>query len=272
MTEQNLNDEGELIMSDNERLDLLGMDDPRMAACFGIDRVVTEGTIVKIKSSIVIPHLMSNYDEYQMMTESDKRLFEESGNLNLIPHEVPEWMYGVITAEHYEPPNMHRPEKYMVDWAGEYHLKLFDHTKSTDDLFLTEDLVGVKWPDNRVFRENEEMLSKSFKYNEEYMEWERKEFRFKCWYCDEEGCDRMILWDRLSLVYSDLTNNVTISNNQRRYTVYQAMLLWSQNLMGRIALREICICVVREVGELFPSDTDESETDEDSGGTIDLLE
>jgi len=42
--------------------------------------------------------------------------------------------------------------------------------------------------------------------------------------------------------------------------------------MGRIALREICICVVREVGELFPSDTDESETDEDSGGTIDLLE
>ena len=31
MTEQNLNDEGELIMSDNERLNLLGMDDPRMA-------------------------------------------------------------------------------------------------------------------------------------------------------------------------------------------------------------------------------------------------
>jgi len=272
MTEQNLNDEGELIMSDNERADLLGIDDPRIAACFGIDRVVTVGMIVKIKSSIVIPHLMSNYDEYQMMTESDKRRFQESGNLDLIPHEVPEWMYGVITAEHYEPPNMHRPEKYMVDWAGEYHLKFFDDTKRTDDLFLTEDLVGVKWPDNRVFRENEEMLNKSFKYNEEYMKWERKEFRFKCWYCDEERCDRMILWDRLSLVYSDLTNNVMISNNQKRYMMYQAMLLYNQRLMGRIALRDICICVLREIGELFPSDIDENETDEDSVEIIDLLE
>jgi len=133
-------------------------------------------------------------------------------------------------------------------------------------------LVGVKWPDNRVFRENEEMLSKSFKYNEVYMEWERNEFRYKCWYCDKEGCDRMILWDRLSLVYSDLTNNVMISNNQRRYMMYQAMLLCYQRLMGRIALRDICICVFREIGELFPSDIDENETDEDSGEIIDLLE
>ena len=66
--------------------------------------------------------------------------------------------------------------------------------------------------------ENENMLMR--KYNQKYMEWERIEFRFKYWYCDNEGCDRILEWDRLSLFYLDLTNNVTISKNQRRCTVY----------------------------------------------------
>ena len=81
----------------------------------------------------------------------------------------------------------------------------------------------------------------------------------------------MVLSDRLSQIYSDLSYNDTIGNYHKRRSVYQSMLLWSQNLMGTVALRDICICVVNEVGELFPSQTDESETDEDSGGTIDLI-
>lgn len=271
MAELNLNDEGELIMSDEERAALLGMHDPRMAACFGFDRVITIGTIVKIKSLIVIPRLICNYEEYPLMSQADKILVEQTGNLDLFPHEVPEWIYGVVIVEQYAPPNMHSPEKFMVDWAGEYHLKLFDNTKNTHELFWSEDLYGVKWPDNTDFADEQEMLWKSFKYNEEYMVWERKELRFKCWYCDEEGCDRMILSDRLSQIYSDLSYNDTIGNYHKRRIVYQSMLLWSQNLMGTVALRDICICVVNEVGELFPSQTDESETDEDSGGTIDLI-
>ena len=67
MTDENIADDGELIMSHEERANILGMDDPRMAVGFGLVRVMTKGMIVKINSEIVIPHLMSNYDEYQMM-------------------------------------------------------------------------------------------------------------------------------------------------------------------------------------------------------------
>ena len=158
MADLNLNDERELIISDEERAGILGMDDPRMAACFGFDRVITIGTIVKIKSSIVIPHLICNYEEYPLMSQADKILVEQTGNLDLFPHEVPEWIYGVVIVEQYAPPNMHSPEKFMVDWAGEYHLKLFDNTKNTHELFWSEDLYGVKWPDNTDFADEKEML------------------------------------------------------------------------------------------------------------------
>ena len=81
----------------------------------------------------------------------------------------------------------------------------------------------------------------------------------------------MVLWDRLSQVYSDMTNDVTIPNQKKRYRVYQAMLLWTQTLMDRKALKETCICVVREVGELFPSESDDSESDSEAEGPIDML-
>jgi len=47
-------------------------------------------------------------------------------------------------------------------------------------LFWSEDLVGVKWPDNGEIRENEGVLSRRFKYNVEYIGWERNKFRNKC--------------------------------------------------------------------------------------------
>ena len=98
----------------------------------------------------------------------------------------------MVTAEQYAPPNMHGPVKFKVVWAGEYHLKLFDNTKNTDELFWSEDLVGVKWPDNRQFGDYQDTLRKCFKYNEEYMVWERNALDFntgivtrkgviKCW-------------------------------------------------------------------------------------------
>ena len=86
------------------------------------------------------------------MTQSEKTLLVETGNLDLIPHEVPKCMYGVITEEHTDvPPNLNNTGKFMVDWLGEYHLKLFDDTKNTDEVFWKEDLYGVKWPDDREF-------------------------------------------------------------------------------------------------------------------------
>ena len=74
MADLNLNDEGKVIMSNEERAVILGMDDRRMAACFEIVRVITKGRIVKIKSSIVIPHFIFNYDEYTLMSQADKSL------------------------------------------------------------------------------------------------------------------------------------------------------------------------------------------------------
>ena len=79
---------------------------------------------------------------------------------------------------------------------------------------------------------DDEMLSRSFQYNHYYMEWERKAFVYRCWYCHEEGCDRMILWDRLSYIYTESTDNTTITNKQRRYIVFQSMMSWTAVLMG----------------------------------------
>lgn len=49
------------------------------------------------------------------------------------------------------------------------------------------------------------------------------------------------------------------------------MLCWSNSLMGHIPMMEICNCVVREMGELFPCDSDESDVDYDLSVTLDLL-
>ena len=48
MSGLNITEDGELIMSDAERAVLLGIPDPGMAACFGVDRVMTKGTIVTV--------------------------------------------------------------------------------------------------------------------------------------------------------------------------------------------------------------------------------
>ena len=232
----------------------------------------TEGSIVRIKSSLVIPHLMCHYHEYPLMTDSNKTLVEEYGIIHLIPHDVPEYMYGVVIGEHYVPPLWNDVIMFEIDWAGEYHLKLFDDTKKTDKLFWLYDLEIVKLTEDHIMDEDNEMLYRSFTYNTVLKEWERKQFVFKCWYCGEQGCDRMLVWDRLALVYSDLTNNLTISNNQRRFTVYQTMYQWCTTMWGHRPLREMCKCVVMEVGELFPSECDQSEEECDSSGVIDLLE
>tara|TARA_B100000780_G_scaffold258364_1_gene208676 strand:+ start:749 stop:1483 length:735 start_codon:yes stop_codon:yes gene_type:complete len=231
-----------------------------------------EGSIVKIKSKLVIPHLICHYDNYPLMTNADKRMVEEYGIIDLIPHDVPEYMYGVVLEEHWVPPIYNGVEKFEIDWAGEYHLKSFDDTKKTDKLFWIYDLETVKMPEDGIIDEHDEMMYRSFIYNTVLKEWERKQFIFKCWYCGEQGCDRMLVWDRLNNVYSDLANNATINNSQRRYIIYQAMMNWCTSMMGRKPLREICKCVIMEVGELFPSEGDENVEECDSSGIIDLTQ
>ena len=206
------------------------------------------------------------------MTNSDKKMVEEYGLIELIPHSVPEHMYGIITHEHWAPPLWNKVEMFTIDWAAEYRLKLFDNTKKTNLMFWEYDIETVKWAHDNVIDDNDENLNKSFQYNSIYGEWERREFVFKCWYCGEQGCDRMLVWDRLIMVYADLTNNATLTNKEQRYTVNQFMLCWCSNMMGNRALRDMYQCVVKEVGELFPYESDESDDENDSTGTIDLLE
>ena len=231
-----------------------------------------EGSIVRMKSSLVIPYLICNYDEYPLMTNSDKKMVEEYGLIELIPHSVPEYMYGIITQEHWAPPLWNKVEMFTIDWAAEYHLKLFDDTKNTNLMFWKYDVETVKWARDNDIDDNDEKLNKSFQYNSMYREWERREFVFKCWYCGEQGCDRMVVWDKLIMVYSDLTNNKTLTNKERRYTVNQVMLCWCNNMMENTALRDMCECVVKEVGELFPYISDECDDENESTSTIDLLE
>ena len=59
----------------------------------------TEGSIVRIKSSLVIPQLIFHYDEYHLITDANKKMVEEYGIINLIPHDIPEYMYGVVIGE-----------------------------------------------------------------------------------------------------------------------------------------------------------------------------
>ena len=146
-----------------------------------------------------------------------------------------------------------------IDWADEYHLKLFDYTKRTDKLFWLYDLEIVKLPKDDIMDEDNDMYYRDFIYNKVLNEWERKQFVFKCWYFGEQGCDRMLVWDRLALVYSDLTNNITIINNQQRYMVYRTMVQWCTTMIGHMPLTKMCKCVVIEAGELFPSECDQSE-------------
>ena len=233
------------------------------------------GTIVQCSSRTIIPLLIRNYEEYPAMSQYDKWLLEESDNIHLIPHYVPSDIYGVIIEDHSDPPGMNN--KWLVDWAAEYHLKFYDNSKNTDKLFWGSELWAMKWTNDTEIYDNERVLSNSFRYNHEYLVWERKEFRYKCWYCGEEGCDRMLVLDRLSILYSDLFNNATIDNNQRRYNIYQAMLGWFNVMMGRRPLREMCECVIMEVAEYFPveetgSEYDESDEECDSSGVIDLIE
>ena len=181
-------------------------------------------------------------------------------------------MYGIITQEHWAPPLWNEVEMFTIDWAAEYHLKLFDDTKKTNLMFWKYDVETVKWARDNDIDDNDEKLNKSFQYNSMYREWERREFVFKCWYCGEQGCDRMVVWDKLIMVYSDLTNNKTLTNKERRYTVNQVMLCWCNNMMGNTALRDMCECVAKEVGELFPYISDECDDENESTSTIDLLE
>ena len=62
-------------------------------------------------------------------------MVEEHGFIELIPHDVPEYMYGVVKTEHWESPLSTNDDKYEIDWAGEYHLKVFDENKKTTKLF-----------------------------------------------------------------------------------------------------------------------------------------
>ena len=66
-----------------------------------------------------------------------------------------------------------------------------------------------------------------------------------------KGCDRMMMWDRLVLVYSDLINNFTINNNQQQHTVYTAMMSWYTSMIGRIPLGDMCTFVDTEVINYF---------------------
>ena len=147
------------------------------------------------------------------MTNADKRMVEKYCIINLIPHDVSEYMYGVVLEEHWVPPIYNGVEEFEIDWAGEYHLKSFDDTKKTDKLFWIYDLETVKMPGDGIINENNEMMYRSFICNTVLKEWERKQFIFKCWYCGEQGCDRMLVWDRLNNFYSDLANNATINNS-----------------------------------------------------------
>ena len=88
-----------------------------------------KGLIVKIKSTLVIPHLICHHNNYQLMTNSGKRIVEEYDTIDLIQHDVPVYMYGVVLEEHWVPPIFNRVEKFKINWAGEYHLKCFDGTK-----------------------------------------------------------------------------------------------------------------------------------------------
>ena len=107
-------------------------------------RVPTEGTIVKIQSSKVIPFLLRNYDKYPLLNDRDKKMVKEHGLIELIPHDVPEYMYGVVTAEHCASPSYTNIDKYEIDWAGEYHFKVFDESKKTTKLFRGYDVETVK--------------------------------------------------------------------------------------------------------------------------------
>ena len=164
-------------------------------------RVPTEGEIVKIQSSKVILFLLRNYNKYPLLNDRDKRMVEEHGLIELIPHNMPEYMYGVATAEHWASPLCTNVDKYETNWAVEYHLKVFDESKKTTKLFWGYDVETVKWPEDGMMDADDETLLRSFQYNHYYMEWERKAFVYRCWYCHKEGCDRMIFGDKLSYIF-----------------------------------------------------------------------
>ena len=107
-------------------------------------------------------------------------MVKEHGPIELIPHDVPEYMQGVVTAEHYVSPLYTNVDKYEIDWAGKYHLKVFDESKKTTKLFWGYDVETVKWPEDGMMDADDEMLSRSFKYDNYYMEWDRKVFIYWC--------------------------------------------------------------------------------------------
>ena len=89
-------------------------------------------------------------------------MVEEHGLIELIPHDVPEYMYGVVTAEHCASPSYTNVDEYEKDQEGGYHLKVFDESKKTMKLFQRYDVETVKWPEDGMMDADDEMLLRSF--------------------------------------------------------------------------------------------------------------
>ena len=68
-----------------------------MSECTSIP---TDGSLVRIDSSLIIPHLICHYDEYLLMTDSEKKLVEEYEIINRILHDVHEYMYDEVIEYH----------------------------------------------------------------------------------------------------------------------------------------------------------------------------
>ena len=149
-----------------------------MTKMVSMEMDLSVGTIIQCSNRIILPLLMRRYEEYQALSQYDKWLVEETCNYHLIPYYVPSEIYGVIIKDHSDPSCMN--DKWLVDWAGEYHLKFFNNSKNTEKLFWGCELWPVKWTNNTEIYDNERVLSNSFRYNHEYLVWERKEFRYKC--------------------------------------------------------------------------------------------
>lgn len=143
-------------------------------------QVPTEGTITKIQRPKVILFLLRNYDKYPLLYDRDKKMVEEHGLIELIPHDLLEYMYGVVIAEHCASPLCTNVDKYETYWAGEYHLKVFDKSKKTTKLFWGHDVETVKLPEDGMMDADDEMLLEGFQYNHYYMEGERKAFVYRC--------------------------------------------------------------------------------------------
>ena len=204
---------------------------------------LSEGEIVRCKTTDVISQLMSGYSEYCTLNEPGRMMFTDRHyKSNYNRHQLPKYIYSLVeqVATDASCENEYFLDLIMINFFGEHLLKGFGKRCSTK-LQLWEYQVNIvrNKTDNTVIEI--EGVDEMFKYDYNQHKW----IKAVCPYCGRTGCGLLQIYDDLQAVCS-VFEKMNVSQCAKR-----AMLKnWYQNSTNNIRIR----CVDEDGKARWPVD------------------